>query len=261
MYVYQVANADKEIPNASGRYVAGIPIGVILFGVAGYTLPPGTVENATTYKYPVHFMGIPAAITENVVNPEPHPEVLKQLVNAGKFMQSQGVRAIVGACGYFGNYLPAVKKQLDVPCFFSSLMQLPVILNSISENKKVGVICANSEILPKSNVLKNCGITKENLSRLVIRGGGGEEIPEMTNKILKNTGSYNPKQLEREVVDVAVDMVKKDPDISALMLECTLYPAISYAVQEALHMPVCDFMTMIDWVHSAVVQKPYYGYI
>ena len=65
-----------------------------------------------------------------------------------------------------------------------------MILNSISENKKVGVICANSEILPKSNVLKNCGITKENLSRLVIRGGGGEEIPEMTNKILKNTGSY-----------------------------------------------------------------------
>ena len=180
MYVYQKENADRKIMNAEGRYFGGVPIGIILFGVAGYTLPPGSVENATSFKYPVHYKAIPAASIKNVVQPEPHPEVLEQLIEAGKEMELQGCRAIIGACGYFGNYLPMVKKALKVPCFFSSLMQLPLILNSIPEDKKVGVICANGNVLPKSNVLKNCGVF--DTSRLVIRGGGGPDVPEMTNE-------------------------------------------------------------------------------
>lgn len=259
MYVYQKENADRRIMNAEGRYFGGVPIGIILFGVAGYTLPPGSVENATSFKYPVHYKAIPAASIPNVVQPEPHPEVLKQLIEAGKEMELQGCRAIIGACGYFGNYLPMVKKELHVPCFFSSLMQLPLILNSIPEDRKVGVICANGNVLPKANVLKNCGVYDQ--SRLVIRGGGGPDVPEMTNEILVDSGGYNPKQLERDVVACAKKMVEEEPSIGAFMLECTLYPAVSYAVQEAVRMPVYDFVTLIDWVYSAVVHRPFYGYI
>lgn len=262
MYVYQKENADRKIINAEGRYFGGVPIGIILFGVAGYTLPPGSVENATTFNYPVHFKAIPAASITNVVQPEPHPEVLAQLIEAGKEMQLQGCRAIIGACGYFGNYLPMVKEALDVPCFFSSLMQLPMILNSIPDNKKVGIVCANGNVLPKSNVLKNCKVRDEDIPRLVIRGGGGQrDVPEMTNEILKDSGGYNPKQLEREMVELTKRMVEEEPDIAAFMLECTLYPCVSYAVQEAVRMPVYDFVTMIDWVQSAVVHRPFYGYI
>lgn len=259
MYVFQKENADKRIMNTNGRYFGGVPIGIILFGVAGYTLPPGSVENATSFKYPVHYKAIPAASIPNVVQPEPHPEVLAQLIEAGKEMELQGCRAIIGACGYFGNYLPMVRKELKVPCFFSSLMQLPMILNSIPEDKKVGVICANGNVLPKSNVLKNCGV--HDISRLVIKGGGGLDVPEMTNEILIDSGGYNPKQLERDVVACALRMVEEDPSIAAFMLECTLYPPCSYAVQEAVRMPVYDFITLIDWVQSAVVHRPFYGYI
>ncbi len=260
MYVPSFEYPDRRVENQEGRCFGGVAIGIILFGVAGYALPPGTVENATTFKYPVYFKTIPAAVTENVVAPEPNPEVMEQFIGAGREMIQQGCRAIVGGCGYFANYLPEIKEALGVPCFLSSLMQLPLILNSLSPRRKIGIICANSEVLPKAKALANCGISDR--SRLVIRGGGlPGTLPEMTNEILKNTGGYNPKKLEREVVALAEDMVKEDPDIGAFLLECTLYPAISYAVQRSVKMPVYDFVTLIDWAYSAVVQRAYYGYI
>ncbi len=259
MYVPSFEYPDKNIPNLEGRTFGGVAIGIILFGVAGYTLPPGSVENATSFKYPVHYKAIPAASIENVVKPSANDEVLKQLIAAGKEMVGQGCRAIVGGCGYFANYLPQIKKEIDVPCFMSSLMQLPLILNTISPNKKVAVICANGEVLPKAEVLKNCGVSDQ--SRLVIGGGVVSDIPEMTDEILKDSGGYNPKKLEREVVAVAEKMVKEDPSIGAFMLECTLYPPVSYAVQRAVRLPVWDFVTLIDWAYAGVVKQPFYGYI
>lgn len=257
MYAYQMENPDRRVFNEPGRYVAGAPIGIILFGKAGYALPPGSVENATTFNFPVLYKAIPAADIPNVVRPEPHPEVLEQLIGAGQELVEQGCRAIVAACGYFGNYLPEARAVIKAPCFFSSLMQLPLILNSIGDDKKVGVICADGRVLPKARVISNCGVSDK--SRLVIRGGycGVDEAHE----IVDESWGYNPKKLEQDIVACARQMVEEDPLISAFLLECTLFPACSYAVSDALKMPVYDFVTLINWVYSAVVHRPYYGYI
>lgn len=261
MYVPSYEYPDYKVPNEPGRCFGGVAIGIILFGVAGYTLPPGSLENATSFKYPVHYKAIPAASIANVVQPTAKNEVLEQVIEAGNFLVSQGCRAIVGGCGYFANYLPQIKEAVKAPCFMSSLMQLPLILNSLPPSKKVGIICANGEVLPKADALKFCGISDADRSRLVIEGGVVSDIPEMTDEILQDSGGYNPKKLEREVVATAKKMVKKDPSIGAFLLECTLYPPCSYAVQKAVRMPVFDFITMVDWIQSGVVKQPFYGFI
>jgi hypothetical protein len=46
-----------------------------------------------------------------------------------------------------------------------------------------------------------------------------------------------------------------------MLLECTLFPTHGRAVQEAVRMPVYDFVTLIDWVYSAVVRRSFQGYI
>jgi len=256
MYTYTETLRDEEVYVKEGQYVGGVAIGIILFGQTGYALPPGSVENATTFKYPVYFRAIPAASVERVVSPKLDPEVLTQLIEAGREMEKQGCRAIIGACGYFGNYLPEVTKHLSVPCFFSSIMQVPVILRSMKPGKKVGIICADGRVLSTAPVLKNCGV--EDRSSIVIVGA--EVLPEM-QKILKGVGSYNPYLLEQGVVKLAKDMVQKDKDVGAILLECTLFPTHARAVQEAVRMPVYDFSTLIDWVYSAVVRRSFGGYI
>jgi hypothetical protein len=135
-------------------------------------------------------------------------------------------------------------------------MQVPVILRSMKPGKKVGILCADGRVLATAPVLKNCGV--EDRSSIVI--GGAEVLPEM-QKILKGVGSYNPYLLEQGVVELARDMVKRDKDVGAVLLECTLFPTHARAVQEAVRMPVYDFSTLIDWVYSAVVRRSFGGYV
>jgi hypothetical protein len=247
---------DAEVYVKEGQVMGGVALGIILFGQAGYALPPGSVENATTFSFPVYYKAIDAASVERVVSPNLDPDVLKQLIEAGKEMERQGCRAIIGACGYFANYLPDVTKALDIPCFFSSIMQIPIILRSLKPGRKVGIICADGSVLSTAPVLKNCGV--DDPSTVVV--GGAEVLPEM-QKILKGVGHYNPGKLEIGLVELAKQMIKENPDVGAFLLECTLFPTHARAVQEAVRLPVFDFSTLIDWVYSAVVRRSFAGYM
>jgi hypothetical protein len=256
MYAYHGGLRDEELHSIDGQVVAGVAIGIILFGQAGYALPPGSVENATTFRYPVLFTSIPAASVESVLSDELDPDVLAQLIEAGRYLERQGCRAIVGACGYFANYLPEVVEQLNTPCFFSSLMQLPLIFRSMKPGKKVGILCADGRVLKTAPVLGNCGV--EDTSKLVI--SGAEVLPEM-DKILKGEGHYNASKLEQGLIGLAREMVDREPDIGTFVLECSLFPTHAHAIQEAVRLPIYDFSTLIDWVYSAVVRRPYGGYL
>lgn len=256
MYSYTMNLRDEDIHVGPRQFVGGEAIGIILFGQTGYALPPGSVENATTFKYPVYYRAISAASVESVVSTQLDAQVLQQLIETGREMQDQGCRAIVGACGYFANYLPEVTRQLDVPCFFSSLMQVPMMLQSMRAGKKVGVICADGRVLASAPVLRNCGISDPE-SIVVV---GAEVLPDM-RKILEGVGHYNPFRLEQGLVELATALVQRRQDIGAILLECTLFPTHARAVQEAVKLPVFDFSTLIDWVYSGVVRRSFGGYI
>jgi hypothetical protein len=60
---------------------------------------------------------------------------------------------------------------------------------------------------------------------------------------------------------VAKQIVDEDPAVKAILLECSLLPPYGAAVQEALDMPVFDYVTMINYVYSAVVKKRFEGFM
>jgi hypothetical protein len=161
----------------------------------------------------------------------------------------------VGACGYFGYYQKEAAAALDVPVFLSSLLQISIIKHTLKADQQVGVICASRESLSKET-LGACGV--DDPSELVIVGA--QDLPEFKN-ILNCTCHYNPAQLERELTELAVKLTTDNPQIGALLLECSDMPPFSWAVQTATGLPVFDFITMIKWIHSAVVQQPYHGFM
>jgi hypothetical protein len=63
------------------------------------------------------------------------------------------------------------------------------------------------------------------------------------------------------MVAAAAELVEEHPEIGAILLECSDMPPYASDVQQAVNLPVYDFITLIKWVHSAVAQKPYYGFI
>ncbi len=254
LFTHTVGYQDEEVFWWEGRTIGGAPIGVVQLS-ANIPMIPGNVGNASTFDFDLIYQ--PMEVTgDMVVSPEPHPEVTKRTIEAGKKLEAQGCRAIVGNCGFFGNYQPLVADELDAPFFSTSLLQIPVILATLKPGQKILVMTAEGSILEKAPALENCGVTDR--SRLII--AGAENGPEM-QKVLTLSGSYNPKRLERELVDIAAERTEQFPEVGAVLLECTEFSAHAFAIQETVGVPVWDFTTMINWVYSGVVRRPFAGIV
>ncbi len=135
---------------------AGQGIGILLIDKSWYPMVPGNVVNAWTYKYPVRFKPV-----KNLDTPTLHSgsqEVYQTILDAAKELQEEGVRAISGACGFFGYFQNQLAADLDVPVAVSSLVQVPWIRTLLKPGQKIGVMTANAEALNES-IYKNCGIT------------------------------------------------------------------------------------------------------
>ena len=68
------------------------------------------------------------------------------------------------------------------------------------------------------------------------------------------------KKLTEELCEAVKDALYSNPDVGAILLECSDLPPYARAIQSVSGLPVFDFNTMIDLVYHAVVQKTYYGY-
>ena len=243
-------NTQISIPK--GQAIAGNAIGILVLDL-WYPYLPGNVANASTYNFPVQYKILRGSTIPQILSAD--PTLLDLIVEGGRELEKQGARAIIGACGYFGNYQKEAAAILDVPVFLSSVLQIPIIRRGLKPNQKVGVICAVADSLtPK--LLSQCGI--DDLSNIVI--AGAQDLPEFKN-ILQCTGSFNSHEIEQQLVELAKQLVSKNPDIGAILLECSDMPPYAWAIQNAVKLPVLDFTTLINWVYNTVVRRPFAGFI
>jgi Asp/Glu/hydantoin racemase len=57
---------------------------------------------------------------------------------------------------------------------------------------------------------------------------------------------------EQDVVGAGQDLVANNPDIGAIVLECTNMPPYAAALQAAVGIPVYDIYSMITWFHAGL---------
>ncbi len=96
-------------------------------------------------------------------------------------------------------------------------------------------------------------------SNLVITGLQNQ--PNFRRFALEETGVLDTETVAAEVVATARQMVTDHKQMRALILECSLLPPYGAAIQAAVNLPVFDYITMINFVFSAVVQKSYQGFV
>lgn len=247
---------DADISVPEGRVLAGYAIGIIRTGTAAFPLFPGNVANASTFNFPVCYKVLPSTTVEQMISTEPDPVILEATVKAARELEELGVRAIVGACGFFANYLKEVAAAVNVPAFLSSLMQIPIISRALKPAQKVGVITIDADVL-SPDALKACGVS--DLSTIVI--AGAQDLPQVKN-YMQSTGRHlNSRQFEQELVGLSRQFVGENSDIGALLLECADMPPYAWAIQKAVGLPVFDYVTMINWIYNAVVRRPFAGFI
>jgi len=230
----------------------GESIGILILD-ASYPCIPGNVGNASTFPFPVRYEKVEGASIDRLLNRQ-DPDLALPFIDAAQRLCHDGVRAVTGACGFMALCQKEVAQSLAIPVFLSSLLQIPFIYQITG--KKIGIITANSTCLRARHFI-SAGIP-ETLPTAI---AGMENQPEFRDAILLEKGTLDSEQIQREVVEVADQMVQKHPDIGAIVLECSDLPPYAAAVQAAVNRPVFDFITMIQYVHSALVRRPFQGFM
>lgn len=230
----------------------GESIGILILD-ASYPCIPGNVGNASTFPFPVRYEKVEGASIDRLLNQQ-DPELVTPFIDAALRLYKSGVKAITGACGFMALFQKEVAQSLDIPVFLSSLLQIPFIYQMTG--KKVGIITANASCLQPKH-FTSTGIS----DKIPIAIAGMEEQIEFRDAILKEKGTLNSLKIQDEVVEVATRLVQQNPDIGTILLECSDLPPYAHAVQSAVGLPVFDFFTMINYVHTALVRKPFNGFM
>lgn len=236
-----------------GQVSYGEAIGIILLDSEAPFIP-GDVANATTFDFPVRFRRVPGLTVERILKHD--MTALDDVMAAGEELKKEGVRAITSDCGFMILYQEQLARELKIPVFLSSLLQLPFIQQLLPPNSKIGILTVDSDSLT-TNILKKAGSTE--LDRLLI--AGLQEKTFFFDAFIKETGTLHYQEVEKEVVDAAVKLQHNHPDLGAFLLECSVLPPYAASVQEATGLPVFDFVTMIRYMHHAVVKERRNGHM
>ena len=224
-------------------------------------LIPGNVGNASTYDFPVRLKVIkglhdnpyaPVRDDQGCYSPD-----VQRTVDAVKELEEEGVRAVVMSCGFFSVVQEVLTEEVQIPVFSSPLLLVPLISRMIGRTRKVGILTASKKRLTRE-FLEPVGI--DDSIPYVIEGL--EPSTEFYACFMGGTRTLLDIDLLREqVVEIASGFVEKNPDIGALLLECSDLPPFAADIQEATGKPVFDFISFVNAVYQAVVQKRYSGFI
>ncbi|SDO54754.1 aspartate/glutamate racemase family protein [Desulforhopalus singaporensis] len=236
-----------------GQTSYGEAIGIILME-SFMPFPPGCPGNATSFDYPVRYEIVKGANMEKLVY-QGDPQLLQPFIDAGWRLINEGVKAITGNCGFMVLYHDLLTREFPVPTFMSSLLQLPFLSRMLRPGEKIGVVTANSKTLTEDHLRIATGGVEV---PMVVTGM--QDQPEFYGAIHAEKGTLDFTKVESEVVAVTGKMIAENPEIKIILFECTDLPPYAAAVQEAFGLPVYDFSTMINYVHSATVRKRFNGH-
>jgi hypothetical protein len=240
----------------------GQAIGIALLDqLHSQPLIPGNVGNASTYDFPVR-LKIIEGLHDNPYAPvrdaqgRYSPDV-QRTVDAVKELEADGVRAVVMSCGFFSVVQEVLTEEVQIPVFSSPLLLVPLLSRMIGRRKKVGILTASKKRLTRE-FLEPVGIT-ESIPYVV---EGLEASTEFYGCFMGGTRTLlDVDLLRKQVVDIASGFVRESPEIGVLLLECSDLPPFAADIQQATGKPVFDFITFVNAVHQAVVQRRYIGFI
>jgi hypothetical protein len=133
------------------------------------------------------------------------------------------------------------------------LIQIPSILSIPAPTKTVAILTYDAARLGKLH-LQQLGINTDTTGRFIIRGAlQGGHLQSMIAK----GAPYIHSDIEAELVQLAIDTIKENAHVGAIVLECTQMPPFAKAIQLAVgsSVPIFDVYTMGCWFYSGLVRR------
>jgi len=234
----------------SGGMKPGPAIGVLCLDTS-YTKIPGHIRNPATFGFPVACKVVAGATAERVVR-QADPRLLDPFVRAAQELEREGVAAITAACGFLAIFQQQLADAVSVPLYASSLIQLPMVHRMLRRDQKVGLLVATERSLTPRHL---AGVGAESVPVCI---AGLDTQPEFCEVILEaRRSALDAGRLEEEVLGVAGRLARDNPDMGALVIECTDLAPFAHAIQARAGVPVFDIVTLTEMVYRTLTRKPF----
>jgi hypothetical protein len=210
--------------------------------------PLGDVGNPATFDFPVAMAVSAGAGTRHVVE-EQAAGLLPTITATATDLQASGVAALTTCCGFLAVFQRELADALEVPVATSSLLQVPLVFQTLQRHQSVCVLTVNSATLSDAH-LEAVGIGPNLRKRVHL--AGLEHTEHLFRVLIGEIDDLDPARAEAEVVDASRAAVAERPEIGAFVFECTNLPPYSDAVRAATGRPVWDALTLIGWLRGGV---------
>jgi hypothetical protein len=220
-----------------------------------FTKIPGHIRNRTTFDFPVRYQVVAGATAQRLVT-QADPSLLAPFIQAAKELETAGVAAITGACGFLVIFQQELADAVDVPLYTSSLIQLPMVGRMIRADQQVGLLVAKERALTRRHLE---AVGAESVPVCV---AGMAEQPEFREVMLEaRRTELDVDRLEREVLGVverlARDSADQGADLGALVIECTDLVPFAHKIQDRIGLPVFDIVTLTNMVYRSLTRRPF----
>jgi aspartate/glutamate racemase len=216
-------------------------LGVLMLATT-FSRPVGDIGNPQTFPFPVLYETVPDASVRRVVT-DPDLALIDEFVAGGRLLEERGAKAIATSCGFLSLFQTDIQAHLSVPFAASSLLQIP---KAERQHGPIGVITARAASLSEAH------FTAAGCSGMPAAVEGMDSSPAFTAAIIDGKAPLDEREVEREVAAVTKDMVRKRPELRAIVLECTNLPPYAAAVREVSGLPVYDSTTLcLDLMNAA----------
>lgn len=217
-------------------------IGVLMLDTS-FDRPKGDIGNQETFSYQVIYQTVKGAKIDRVVK-EKDPTLLDPFVQAAKKLEAKGVQAISTSCGFLATFQQDIQRQLTIPFFSSSLLQIP--LAAIMCGEPVGIITASQANLTKAHF---SGVKANSIEKVVV---GMDDKPAFTGAIIDENIPLDEQAVTGEMREKVIELLTKYPEVKSILLECTNMPPYKNAIREITPLPIFDITTLMDYMYHSV---------
>jgi hypothetical protein len=232
-----LAARDASQRRPAGPFAASIGL---LMLETGFPRPPGDIGNPETFDFPVIAERVPGASVRRAVD-ERAAGLIEPFVAAGRRLVERGAVAIATSCGFLVLHQRALAAALPVPVASSSLLQVPWVDALLGPGRRCGVLTFDAGSLGAEH-LRAAGAPADTPVAGMPRDGA------LQRAIREDAARLDQRAVRREVLEVASALVRAEPSVGAIVLECTNLPPYAAELRGLLGLPVFDSTTLVEWL-------------
>ncbi len=229
-----------------GKAIYGASVGILMLE-ARFPRIPGDMGNALSWPFPVHYRVVRNASPDRVVRRQAEG-LLDAFIEAAQELVSDGVDGITTNCGFLSLLQGELADAVGVPVATSSLMQVAMVNSLLPRNRKAGILTISGSTLSEEH-LRKAGVP-EGTPMASTEGGR-----EFTRVILNDEDHMDVAAARSDNVDAAKRLAAENPDLGAIVLECTNMTPYAADIREAVNLPVFSMESFVCWFQSGLLPR------